>query len=161
MLSPDLGHFRRGSEECWEQMLRRISIMSWDICYMLRFPGKGRLFFIRDWKKKWKLVTLSCLTLREPTRLVHGILQARILEWVASSFSRGLSQLRDGTQVSDIAGGFLYHLSHQKSPSLSLNLSQYQPFRKLLIFIKGNIFKINSRNMPTWDPRSRFRYLPI
>ena len=37
---------------------------------------------------------------------VHGILQARILEWVAFPFSRGSSQLRDQTQVSHIAGGF-------------------------------------------------------
>ena len=38
--------------------------------------------------------------------MVHGILQARILEWVASPFSRGSSQPRDWTQVSHIAGGF-------------------------------------------------------
>ena len=37
---------------------------------------------------------------------VHGILQARILEWVAFPFSRGSSQARDQTQVSHIAGGF-------------------------------------------------------
>ena len=37
---------------------------------------------------------------------VHGILQARILEWVAVPFSRISSQLRDQTQVSHIAGGF-------------------------------------------------------
>ena len=37
---------------------------------------------------------------------VHGILQARILEWVAFPFSRGSSQLRDHIQVSRIAGGF-------------------------------------------------------
>ena len=36
----------------------------------------------------------------------HGILQARILEWVAYPFSRGSSQPRDWTQVSCIAGGF-------------------------------------------------------
>ena len=35
---------------------------------------------------------------------VHGILQARILKWVAISFSRGSSQPRDQTQVSRIAG---------------------------------------------------------
>ena len=38
--------------------------------------------------------------------LVHGILQARILEWVAFPFSRGSSQPRDWTQVSRTAGGF-------------------------------------------------------
>ena len=37
---------------------------------------------------------------------VHGILQARILEWVAFPFSRVSSQPRDQTQVSRIAGGF-------------------------------------------------------
>ena len=37
---------------------------------------------------------------------VHGILQARILKWVAIPFSRGSSQPRDWTQVSCIAGRF-------------------------------------------------------
>ena len=53
------------------------------------------------------LVTQSC----PDTRLFfHGILQAKILEWVAIPFSipfsKGFSQLRDGTRVSCIAGGF-------------------------------------------------------
>ena len=38
--------------------------------------------------------------------IVHGILQARILEWVAVPFSRGSSKPRDQTQVSRIAGAF-------------------------------------------------------
>ena len=52
---------------------------------------------------------------------VHGILQARILEWVAVPFSRGSSQPRDWTQISHIAGGFFtswatkgVHLPHQE-----------------------------------------------
>ena len=49
---------------------------------------------------------------------VHEILQARILEWVAISFSRGSSQPRDQTWVLCIAGRFVYHLSHQGSPRL-------------------------------------------
>ena len=49
----------------------------------------------------------SCLTLCDPMDdTVHGILQARILEWVAFAFSRASSQPRDGTHVSCIAGGF-------------------------------------------------------
>ena len=49
----------------------------------------------------------SCLTFGDPRDYtVHGILQARILEWVAFPFSRGSSQLRDRTQVSRIAGRF-------------------------------------------------------
>ena len=52
-------------------------------------------------------VAPSCLTLCDPMDYtVHGILQARILEWVAFSFSRGSSKPRDHTQVSHIAGGF-------------------------------------------------------
>ena len=38
-----------------------------------------------------------------PDSSVHGVLQARILEWVAISFSRGSSQPRDHTHVSCIA----------------------------------------------------------
>ena len=57
-------------------------------------------------KRKMK-VAQSCLTLCDPMDYtVHGILQARILEWVAIPFSRGSSQSRDRTQVSGIAGGF-------------------------------------------------------
>ena len=45
-------------------------------------------------------------SLRPMDCIVYGILQARILEWVAFPFSRGSSQPRDQTQVSHIAGGF-------------------------------------------------------
>ena len=41
-----------------------------------------------------------------PGSSVHGILQARILEWVAIPFSRGISQPRDQTRVSRTAGRF-------------------------------------------------------
>ena len=50
----------------------------------------------------------SVVTLCDPMDYtVHGILQVRILEWVAFPFSRGSSQPRDRTQVSHIAGGFV------------------------------------------------------
>ena len=52
-------------------------------------------------------VTQLCLTLCDPMDYtVYGILQARILEWVAFPFSREYSQSRDRTQVSCIAGRF-------------------------------------------------------
>ena len=48
-----------------------------------------------------------CPTLCDPMDYtVHGILQARIWEWVAFPFSRGSSQPGDQTLVSHIAGGF-------------------------------------------------------
>ena len=53
----------------------------------------------------WK--SLSLVKLCDPMDYTaHGILQARILEWVAVPFSRGSSQPRDGTQVSRFAGRF-------------------------------------------------------
>ena len=51
-------------------------------------------------------VAQLCPTLCDPMDYtVHGILQARILEWAAFPFSRGSSQPRDQSQVSCIAGG--------------------------------------------------------
>ena len=58
------------------------------------------------------LVTKLCPTLvtpmgcSPPVFSVHGILQARILEWVAISFSRGSSRHRNWTWVSCTAGRF-------------------------------------------------------
>ena len=52
-------------------------------------------------------VAQSCPTRCYPVGCtVHGILQARSLEWAAFPFSRGSSQLRVQTQVSNIASGF-------------------------------------------------------
>ena len=52
-------------------------------------------------------VTQSCPLFWDPMDyIVHGILQARILEWVVFPFSRGSSQPRYQTQVSLIVGRF-------------------------------------------------------
>ena len=60
---------------------------------------------------KWNEVSQSCPTLCDPMDCslpgsIHEIFQARILEWVSISFSRGSSQPRDQTQLSHIAGRF-------------------------------------------------------
>ena len=61
-----------------------------------------------DSERKENEVTQSCLTLVTlPRSSIHGIFQARVLEWVAISFSRGSSQSRDQTQVSHIVGRHL------------------------------------------------------
>ena len=63
-------------------------------------------------RDQFSLVAQSCLTLGNPMDYtppgssVHGLLQARILEWVAISSSRGSSQPRDRIQVSHIACRF-------------------------------------------------------
>ena len=64
------------------------------------------------WSEVKVSVPQSCLTLCHPVDYslpgssVLGILQARILEWVAVLFSRGSYWPRDGTQVSSIVGKF-------------------------------------------------------
>ena len=64
----------------------------------------------------WKVkVAQSGATLCDPT--VPGILQARILEWVAVPFSRGSSQPRDQTHVSCITGRFFTSWPTREAPS--------------------------------------------
>ena len=78
-----------------------------------------KMCYIIQWNIGLCLVTQSYPTLCDPMDRslpgfsVHGILQARILEWVAISFSRGSSWPRDRTQVSCLShSGIL--LSHKK-----------------------------------------------
>ena len=78
------------------------------------------------------LVAQSCPTLCDPMDCgppgssAHGILQARILEWIAMPSSRGFSQHRDRTQDSCIAGRFFTiwatGAAHCLSPFVHFNL---------------------------------------
>ena len=76
-------------------------------------------------------VTQLCPTLCHPMDCsppgssVHGILQARILEWVAILFSRGSSQPRDQTQVSHIAGGFFTIWATRKAHLVGMGFDFY------------------------------------
>ena len=82
--------------------IRKI-MLSLSFLFVLIF--KKAFYFVLKWIEV--KVTQLCLTLCNPMDCtVHGILQARILEWVAIPFSRGSSQPRDWTQVSHTAGGF-------------------------------------------------------
>ena len=74
---------------------------------------KGRINRKKGGKQRRKVkVAQLCPTLYDPMDCgqagssVHGILQARILEWVDMPFSRGSSQSGDGTSVSCTGGGF-------------------------------------------------------
>ena len=61
------------------------------------------------WKslQRVRLMWPLCDLCSPPGSSIHGIFQARILERVATSFSRGSSRPRDWTQVSHIAGGLV------------------------------------------------------
>ena len=76
------------------------------------FPKQSMIFCL-SWISRVHWTSPGCSS-------VHGILQARILEWIAIPFSRGSSQPRDQTQASHIAGRFFsiwatreaWYLSH-------------------------------------------------
>ena len=101
------------------------------------------------------LVTQSCLTLCDPMDCsppgssVHGILQARILEWVAISFSRGSSQLSDQTQVSHIAGGFFTSWAIKEAPT-TLNALFIYTNKALLIYSTKALFITKLFYLVSW-----------
>ena len=84
--------------------------------------------------------TQLCLTLCDPMDCslpgssVHGIFKARVLEWVAMSFSRRSSRPRDRTHVSCIVGRRFYCLSHQGSPYKNL-WGSYFSFLEFFLWI--------------------------
>ena len=92
-------------------------------------------------------VAQSCPTLCDPMDCslpgssVHGIFQARILEWVAISFSSGSSQPRDRTQVSRMVGRCFYCLSHQGS---------LQEQSGVVTHIRFFAFHKKAKNLPFW-----------
>ena len=87
------------------------------LCNVLTYEKGERCGWKEERKEKNKWWWFSCSVVSNscdpmdcgpPGSSVHGILQPRILEWVAISFSRGSSQLRNGTKVSHIAGRLLH-----------------------------------------------------
>ena len=77
---------------------------SLDITTLLPLEGSGTPLFCEKHSKVKVLVTQSCPTLCDPTDCnlpgssVHGVSQARILEWAAIPFSRG-SSWHNGTEI--------------------------------------------------------------
>ena len=89
------------------------------------------------------------------TYTVHGILQARILEWVAFLFSRGSSQPRDQTQVSRIVGGFFIIEPTGKpkntgvgSPSLLQRIFQIQESNQGLLYCRQILYQLSYQGSP-------------
>jgi len=82
-----------------------------------------------------------------PGSSVHGILQARILEWVALSFFGGSSRPRDQTRVSCIAGGF-FTIEPLGKPQLNTTQlckkNEILPLVATWIFILGEVSQIET-----------------
>ena len=84
---------------------------------------------VKEWSQNRSVVSNSFETPMD--YIVHGILQARILEWVAFPFSRGSSQPRDWTQVSHIVGGFFTSWATREAPL------EQNPYNLLSLNSKG------------------------
>ena len=107
------------------------------------------------------LVAKPCLTLYDPMDCslpgppVHGILQARILEWVAISFFRGSSQLRNWTQISCITGRVFTYWAMREALSEVIDISPSN-LDSSLCFIQAGIsysaYKLNKQgdNIQPW-----------
>ena len=84
-------------------------LMSMQLTMKVKVKSLGCVWlFVTPWtvgSSPWNLIGSS----------IHGIFQARVLEWVAISFSRGSSRPRDRTWVSRIASRCFYCLSQQGS----------------------------------------------
>ena len=130
-----------------------------------RFPtewGVERKFY-KPWMKVKVKVTQSCPALWDP---VHGILQARILEWVAIPFSRGSSQPRNRTQVSHIAGGFFTSWATREvkntgmgSLSLLQGIFLMQESNRGLLHCRWILYQLSHQGKPmnSWKQMEVFR----
>ena len=76
----------------------------------------------------WRSLSLVQLSATPMDYTVHGILQARILEWVAFPFSRRSSQPRDWTQVSHIEGRFFTSWATREAQSNNMDLNYFTNF---------------------------------
>ena len=122
---------RLSSWDAWAWLLHSL----WDLSSLTR--GWTHISCIaRQILNHWKvkvLVAQSCPTLYYPIYYspscssVHGVLQARLLEWVAISFSRASSQPRVWTQVSCIAGRFFTIWATRQGPCQKTPWSQFTP----------------------------------
>ena len=95
------------------------------ICRQVSSGTKQKAIF-QQWSEVFVAQLWPTLRLHDgslPGSSVHRILQGRLLEWVAISFSRGSSQPRDQNRVSCIAGRFYYNLRHQGSPMVCVCFS--------------------------------------
>ena len=81
------------------------------------------------------VVSNSCdpMDCSPPDSSVYGIFQARILEWVAMSSSRGSSQLRDQTHISCIAGRFFTMEPPGKSSTLDAGVLSHLSHVQLFV----------------------------
>ena len=103
----------------------------------------------------WSEVAQSCLTLCDPIDCslsgssVHGIFQARVLEWIAISFSRGIFPTQESNPGLPHCRQTLYCLSHQGIPSLAY-WSLFYRHEKMRMKETNNVLVLLRRVLTVW-----------
>ena len=111
----------KGSHFIWKHILE--SNKSFEFSFSLNCLQ----FYISYCSCDWKWKSLNCVWLCNPLDYtIHGILQARILEWVVIPFSRESSWPRDWTQVSCVASGFFTSWATRELLSCFLQILIYK-----------------------------------
>ena len=106
---------------------------------------------------KWSKATQSCPTLGDPMDCslqgssVHGIFQARVLEWVAISFSRGSSKARDRTEVSCIANRWF--TATRLIPGIELRAQKYTHTYRVNIYLTREPRILNGEKVVFFNKR--------
>ena len=123
-------------------------------CFFLKVAKKKCCFWTLMCKHLFKLLLLSRVRLfcdpidcSLPGSSTHGISQARILEWVAISFSRGYSWPKDWCHVSCIGRQIPYHWATQEAPFvwvLAFNSFGFSPRSEIVGSYGNSMFKLLS-----------------
>ena len=135
--------------------------MAWRI-FTVRHTAQSRGLLLEASRREglWTLLVLNnCFQMTVdyslPVSSIHGILWARILEWVAMPSSRGSSRPRDQTQVSLIAGGFCTVWATKQSKntgvgSLSLleGIFWTQESNQGLLHCRWTLYQLNYQGSP-------------
>ena len=129
---PQRGPWRQPRLPKRQQQLLRSSSTNTKSCQSPEFSVSLNLK-VKSLSRVWLFATpwTDC---SPPGSSVHGILQARILEWVAISFSRGFSWPRDQTRVSCSAGRHFTVWATREALSLddAKNETKTVPYRTML-----------------------------
>ena len=101
---------------------------------------KQRLTSNLEWCAQAQASPILCNPMHRspPGSSAHGIFQARILEWVAISYSRGSSRPRDRTCISCTASGFFTPLPLEDQEARSIE-TEWELLRQPLIPIRGHM----------------------
>ena len=128
-------HLQSWQSHLWSLLLWS-HLLSWLSCFPL---SPTTCCMLSRFSRVWLFATPWTVALP----VLHGIPQARILEWVAISYFRGSSRPRDWTCISSVScvgKQVLYHYSHLGSPSYSLNLTWKMP---ILVSPEDNTISVN------------------